>query len=103
MKKVNNHTFRKLNISQEDVLQKSQLKNIIGGYGSDGYNSGEYGSDIGGNSYGYGGYGTTPKLWCSYDSSAGHVTTDCYLEASTALSLCQFWWAAGFDCRCYSC
>lgn len=111
MKKLDKSVLNKLNISEDNILQKSELKKIIGGYGTGGY-----GTDIGGDGsdgygaggYGAGGYGSEPKFACSheYHDSDGSLlarTTECYMGLELAISFCQMWTAGGLRCNCHQC
>ena len=106
MKKLDKSVLNKLNISEDNILQKSELKKIRGGYGTGGY-----GTDIGGDgSDGYcaGGYGSEPKFACSheYHDSDGSLlarTTECYMGLELAISFCQMWTAGGLRCNCHQC
>ena len=106
MKKLDKSVLNKLNISEDNILQKSELKKIIGGYGNGGY-----GTDIGGDGsdgYGAGGYGSEPKFACSheYHDSDGSLlarTTECYMGLELAISFCQMWTAGGLRCNCHQC
>ena len=96
MKKLDKSVLNKLNISEDNILQKSELKKIIGGYGTGGY-----GTDIGGD-------GSEPKFACSheYHDSDGSLlarTTECYMGLELAISFCQMWTAGGLRCNCHQC
>lgn len=89
MKKLDKSVLNKLNISEDNILQKSELKKIIGGYGA-------------------GGYGSEPKFACSheYHDSDGSLlarTTECYMGLELAISFCQMWTAGGLRCNCHQC
>ena len=106
MKKLDKSVLNKLNISEDNILQKSELKKIIGGYGTGGYGTviGVDGSD----GYGAGGYGSEPKFACSheYHDSDGSLlarTTECYMGLELAISFCQMWTAGGLRCNCHQC
>ena len=106
MKKLDKSVLNKLNISEDNILQKSELERIIGGYGTGGY-----GTDMGGNGsdgYGAGGYGSEPKFACSheYHDSDGRLlarTTECFMGLELAISFCQMWTAGGLLCNCHQC
>lgn len=96
MKKLNKITLKKVNIDESSILQKSELRNIIGG-----------GYDTGGETYagGYGGSGSGTTFFCvhEYSGPGGVAETGCYLSFKAAVSLCQFYAAAGHNCKCYPC
>lgn len=94
MKKLNKITLKKINIDESSILQKSELRNIIGG-----------GYDTGGETYagGYGGSGSGGTFQCAYEYSGGIELTSCYLSLNAAAALCGFYHAAGYNCTCSRC
>lgn len=84
MKKIKKINLSKMNFEQNEVLQKSELKNIHGGHG-------------------YSGTGSGGSFYCIHEYSGGIRETPCFMELSTAVAFCQFYSSTGYACRCYAC
>ena len=72
--------LKKINVRNfVEVLTDNELKNVVGG--------------------GYDG-----MMYCVYTNSAGETfDSNCIHGLNGAIALCQFWWAAGCECRCVIC
>jgi len=61
-----------------DILTDNEMKMVTGGYNG--------------------------WLSCSHDNYKGEVEeTNCIFDINSALAYCDFWQAAGYNCRCSSC
>lgn len=84
-KRIKKITLSKIIIEQNEILQKSELKSIHGGYG-------------------YGGLGDYGLFYCIYENSGGIQQTPCSLQSTfTIVAFCYYYNSNGYGCRCYSC
>ena len=80
------------------VMSPKEMQNVLGG--SNWF-------DWVDNQNGSGGGGSGLYMYCVHEytenGGIGVRETECFMSANFAIAFCQFYWALGYDCRCYSC